>query len=86
MNKVLLIILVTLFMTGCEQYKQYTNWQNAPERYHCTLDEMRIVENETTFCTQNTGYNSRYCYGTAIMRQCGLKQQYTEQYQRGNYK
>jgi hypothetical protein len=31
---------------------------------------MDKVEYETSWCVNNTDYISRYCYGTAILRNC----------------
>jgi hypothetical protein len=70
--KVLFVLFAALIFQGCDFSD---HWSRAPERYACTAEQMSKVEAETIFCKGETNYNSEYCYGTAITRNCVRKAQ-----------
>lgn len=64
--KLILTIAISLLL-GCGEY----GWQSAPRKYTCTDEQMSKVEKESLWCIKNvTEYNTGYCYGTAIIRNC----------------
>lgn len=68
MLKLKVITLFTFtFLTGCDLR---TDWEKAPREYKCTLEQMEVVKEQAKWCDDNTDYHGRYCYGTAIMRNC----------------
>lgn len=56
------------FLVGCNQERQ-----PALLDYACTVEQMRAVEAQTTYCKDNTGYMSSHCYLTAMDRNCPKK-------------
>jgi hypothetical protein len=66
------VALTCLLLSGCEPAPR-ADWELAPKRYACTVEQMKRVETETKFCNENTSYFETYCYGTAIMRNCAKK-------------
>lgn len=78
----ILAIVALLSLTACVDRNQCIP-SEAPKQdvtiaalkdYTCTADEMRRVESESVFCNKNTSFFSDYCYGSAIIRNCKLKE------------
>lgn len=68
--KHIIIIITAILIAGCNPD---ADWQVAPRSYYCDTEQMIKVKDETLFCTDNTDYLSRYCYGVAIMNNCTQK-------------
>ena len=68
-------IFLFLILAGCgiNDPMPQTDWGSAPMARVCTEQQMAKVEKETTFCRDNGGYFSTYCYGAALVRNCPLK-------------
>jgi len=60
--------IVLLILSGCD-FKQL-EWQAAPFRYFCSVEQSAKVQREAAWCSDNTSYLNTYCYGAAIMRNC----------------
>jgi len=72
MKKLLLLSLVLL--TGCyEQSEQRRQVEDAIYDRACTVDQMKIVDEQTHNCSENGGYLEYICYGTAMVRNCPLR-------------
>ena len=67
--KLLFLLVAIAVLAGCDN-AGIADWQLAPKQRSCTEQEMERVERETTWCNENTGYISSYCYGAAILRNC----------------
>jgi len=68
--RIALALLTLVFLVGCEN----PDWWTAPLDYYCTEDEMVVVDRETAACGEHTQWTGSFCYGTAIMRRCSVKQ------------
>lgn len=77
----LLILLVATALVGCDGGTLNSNgytppnrpWEDAALNHRCTAEQMKRVEAEHLFCKEHTTYFNSYCYGSAIMRNCTLK-------------
>ena len=59
-------------------HKNHHPTELAPMEYDCTADQMKRVQEESTWCDKNTGYFRSYCYGSAIIRNCTKKRDFSD--------
>lgn len=64
-----LLPLLLLLLCACEKLPEL-DWEAAPRTHACTDEQMKKVERESSWCTENTGWIKNYCYGSAIIRNC----------------
>lgn len=80
------VILAAVLLVGCDGGKTTTDGyikprhptDTAPMDYDCTAEQMARVQNESTWCDKNTGYFRSFCYGSAIIRNCVKKRDFSE--------
>lgn len=69
----LLLAFATTLLIGCNSeggVGKLADWVEAPKTHKCSVEQHATVERETLFCVTNSGNHRRFCYGTAIMRNC----------------
>lgn len=87
--KLIIAVIAICSLTACSKPTERITLQaknpvdTALTDYICTTDEMKRVESEALFCNKNTSYFTSYCYGSAIMRICKVKEGHNE-YNSGN--
>lgn len=75
MKIIISTLSLSLLISGCLQKSMLDeSWGKAVLTRECTPQEMNRVQSETLFCTTNTGWNGSFCYGSAIIRNCALKE------------
>lgn len=68
-----LLVLAVLLGKSCAQAplkEELPNYNDALRTHTCTPEQMARVQEETTYCINETTFKSSYCYGTAIIRIC----------------
>lgn len=72
--KGLLIACALIALTGCNESLK-TDAGRALVSHQCSKEQFKRVESEALFCDSNTEYQGAYCFGSAIIRICTLRQQ-----------
>lgn len=72
------IIFVILIIASVFYYKNIASniedeedsWKKASVEYSCSYEQYSKVMLETNYCKAETRFTGRYCYSSAIIRNC----------------
>jgi len=75
----IIIVVVLAILTGAYYYENIMSniedindetWKKASVDYTCSYEQYSKVMLETNYCKAETRFTGRYCYSSAIIRNC----------------
>lgn len=71
-----LFVLPIFVIGGCDIPRDPKHHGDAAATHKCTEEQIARVHSEASWCNSFTSFNSSYCYGTAIIRNCTVMEAY----------
>ena len=64
------IAVLVVIISGCDARELTVD--TAPERVRCTVVQFERVQIEADYCKAATYFFGRYCFSTALIRNCSV--------------